>query len=53
MDKIDEVKIYISLLRLDLSKLKDRVTQKETRISNAEDILHPLQHATEDMQRWF
>lgn len=39
--KIDEVKIDISLLRQDLSKVKDRVTETETHISNAEDILHP------------
>lgn len=49
--KVDEVKIDISLLRQDLSKLKDRVTETETRISTAEDILHPLQLTTEDMQR--
>lgn len=39
--KIDEVKIDISLLRQDLSKVKDRVTETETRISNVEDILKP------------
>lgn len=49
--KIDEVKIDISLLRQDLSKPKDRVTETETHISTAEDILHPLHHATEDLQR--
>lgn len=51
MSKIEEVKIDISLLRQDLSKVKDRVTEEETHTSNAEDILHPLHHATEDMQR--
>lgn len=49
--KIDEVKIDISLLRQDLSKLKDRFTETETRSGTAEDILHPLQHTTEDLQR--
>lgn len=48
--KIDEVKIDISLLIQDLSKLKDRVTETETYIGVAEDTLHPLQHTTEDMQ---
>lgn len=51
MANIDEVKIAISLLRHDLSKLKDSVTEMETLISKAEDILHPLQHTTENMQR--
>lgn len=49
--KIDEVKLNISLLRQDLSKLKYRVTETETRIGTAEDLLHPLRHTTEDMQR--
>lgn len=49
--KKDEVKIDISLLRQDLSKVKDRVTEAETRIGAAEDILHPLTHTTEDLQR--
>lgn len=49
--KIDEVKTDISLLRQDLSKVRDRVTETEARISTVEDILHPLQHTTEDMQR--
>lgn len=49
--KIDEVKIDISLIRQDFSKLKDRVTEAETRISNAEDALHPMRHTTEEMQR--
>lgn len=49
--KIDEVKIDISLIRQDFSKLKDRVTEAETRISNAEDALHPMRHTTEEIQR--
>lgn len=49
--KIDEVKIDISLLRQDLSKVKDRVTETETRIGTVEDIMHPMRHAAEDMQR--
>lgn len=48
---MDEVKTDISLLRQDLSKVRDRVTETEARISTVEDILHPLQHTTEDMQR--
>lgn len=46
--KIDKVKIDISLLRQDLSELKDRVTEAETRIGTAEDIQHPLCHTMED-----
>lgn len=31
--------------------MRDRVTEAEARISSVEDILHPLQHTMEDMQR--
>lgn len=41
--KIEEVKIDISLIRQDLSKLRERVTETETCISRTEDHLHPLQ----------
>lgn len=49
--KIDEVKTDISLLRQDLSKVRDRVTETENRIGAVEDTLHPLRHASEEMQR--
>lgn len=49
--KIEEVKINISLIRQDMNKLCDRVTEAETRISRAEDILRPLQHTTDHVQR--
>lgn len=49
--KIDEVKIDISLLHQDLLKLKNRVTETETHIGTAEDLLHQLRHTNEDMQR--
>lgn len=49
MAKINEVKIDISLIRHDMSKLKDRVTETEACISRA-DIVHPLQHTTENIQ---
>lgn len=49
--KFIEVKIDISLLKQDLSKVKDWVTEAETRIGAAEDILHLLSHTAEEMQR--
>lgn len=49
--KIDKVKTDISLLRQDLSKVRDRVTETENRIGAVEDTLHPLRHASEEMQR--
>ncbi|XP_073453831.1 uncharacterized protein [Aquarana catesbeiana] len=49
--KIDEVKIDISLLRQDLSRVRDRVTEVETRVGTMEDTLYPLQHAQQDMLR--
>lgn len=49
--KIEEVKIDVSLIRQDLSTLRDRVAETETRIGRAEDILHPLQHTTDEVRR--
>lgn len=40
-------KIDVSLIRQDLQKLRDRVTETETRISRVEDEMPPLQVATE------
>lgn len=34
-----------------MTKLRERVTEAETRIGRAEDIIHPLQHSCEDLQR--
>lgn len=51
MAKIDEVKIDISLMHQDMAQLKDRVTETEARISRTEDILYPLQHTTDIVQR--
>lgn len=51
--KIEEVKVDISLIRQDMTKIRERVTETETRISRAEDIIYPLQHSQEDMQRQF
>lgn len=34
-----------------MTKLRDRVKETVTRISQAEDTLYPLQHSQEDMQR--
>lgn len=48
--KIEEIKVDISLIRQDMTKLRDRVKETETRISQAEDTLHPLQHSHEDMK---
>lgn len=49
--KIEEVKIDVSLIQQDLSTLRDRVVETETRIGIAEDILHPLQHTTDEVRR--
>lgn len=48
--KIEEVKIDVSLIRQDLSTLRDRVAETMTRISRAEDILHPFQHTTGEVR---
>lgn len=40
----------ISLIRQDMTKLWERVTEAETRISRAEDTLYPLQHSQEDLK---
>lgn len=40
----------VSLIRQDLQKLRDRVTETETRISNMEDEIPPLQNHTERLQ---
>lgn len=39
--KIEEIKVDISLIRQDMTKLRDWVTETETRISRAEDTLYP------------
>lgn len=49
--KIEEVKVDISLIRHDMTKLRERVTEAETRIGQAVDTLYPLQHSYEDLQR--
>lgn len=46
--KIKKVKIDVSQ---NLSTLRDHVAETETRINRAEDILHPLQHTTDDVRR--
>lgn len=48
--KIEEIKIDVSLIHQDLQKLRDRVTETETRISHMEDELHPLHVTTEQLQ---
>lgn len=48
--KIKEVKIDISLVRQDLQRLNDRVTEAETRLSTVEDSLPPLQTASDCLQ---
>lgn len=45
--KIEEVKIDVSLIRQDLQRLRDRVTEMETRISRVED---EVQVTTERLQ---
>lgn len=50
-NRIDEVKVDISLIRHDMQKLRDRVTDTETRISVAEDTLSPLPQDVRDLQR--
>lgn len=44
------MKIDVSLIRQDLQKLRDRVTETEARISHLEDELPPLQVHTERLQ---
>lgn len=53
MGKIEEVKIDVSLIRQDLQKLRDGVTETENRISHVEDDMHPLQVTTEQLQHQF
>lgn len=48
--KIEEIRVDISLIRQDMTKLRDPVKDTETRISQAKDILHPLQHSHEEVQ---
>lgn len=48
--KIEEVKVDVSLIRQDLQKLRERVTDTETRISQVEDDISPLQITTERLQ---
>lgn len=48
--KIEEIKVDISLIRQDITKLKDLVKETETRISQTEDIIHPRQNSHEDIQ---
>lgn len=49
--KIEEVKVDISLIRHDMTKLRERVTEAETRIGWVEDTLYPMQNSQEDLQR--
>lgn len=48
--QIEEVKVDISLIRQDLHKLSNRVKSAETRISDIEDTIPPLQADTGRMQ---
>lgn len=48
--KIEEVKIDVSLIRQDLQKFRDRVTETETRISHVGDEMLPLQVTTDRLQ---
>lgn len=48
--KIGEVKIDISLIRQDIHKLRERVTETERRIGHVEDEIPPLQVTTERLQ---
>lgn len=48
--KIEEVKVDVSLIRQDLQKLRDRVTEAEACISRVEDKVLPLQVHTERLQ---
>lgn len=48
--RIEEVKIDISLIRQDIQKLWNRVTETERRVGHVEDDLHPLQISTEQLQ---
>lgn len=50
MGKIEEVKIDVLLIHQDMQKLRDRVTETETRISRVEDEVSPLQVTTERLQ---
>lgn len=49
--QIEEVKVDISLIRQDLHKLRNRVRATETRISDVEDIILPLQADSGRMQQ--
>lgn len=44
------MKIDISLIRQDVQKLRDRVSETERRVGNVEDDIHPLQISTEQLQ---
>lgn len=48
--KIGEVRIDVSLIKQDLQKLRERVTETENRISRVKDEVPPIQIATERMQ---
>lgn len=48
--KIEEVKVDVSLIRQDLQKLRERVTETETRLSRVEDEVPPLQVHAEQLQ---
>lgn len=50
MCKIEKVKIDVSLIRQDLQKHRDQVTETEAHISHVEHELPPLQFATERIQ---
>lgn len=48
--RIEEVTVDISLIRQDIHKLRDWVSETERRIGQAEDDIHPLQITTEQHQ---
>lgn len=48
--RIEEVKVDISLIRQDMHKLRERVTEAERRVGQVEDDIPPLQITTERLQ---
>lgn len=50
-NRIDEVKVDISLIRQDMQKIRERVTETEARISVVEDTIAPVPQDVRDLQR--
>lgn len=48
--KIEEVKVDISLIRQDIHKLKERVSENKHRVGHVEAEIPPLQVTTERLQ---